>query len=138
MVGQPPQRGFHQRRRALEPLVVLALAQQQREQVPDLLRRGAQPVPLVVIAQQHLRDRQADQLGVGHLRRLARAAAAKTQGGDAAVGQLHVECDQESAQVGDHDEFPWSDVQMRRSWTLFAYPSPITCGMSRHIVRGVG
>jgi hypothetical protein len=47
------------------------LAQQPGKQVPDLLRRGAQPVPLVVMTQQHLRHGQADQLGVGHLRRLA-------------------------------------------------------------------
>jgi hypothetical protein len=33
--------------------------------------RRPQPVPLVVIAQQHLCHRQADQLGVGHLRPLA-------------------------------------------------------------------
>jgi len=29
-------------------------------------------------------------------------------------------------------------MQTRRSWTFFACPSPITCGVSRHIVRGVG
>jgi NADPH:quinone reductase-like Zn-dependent oxidoreductase len=33
-----------------------------------LVNSRAQPVPLVVIAQQHLRHRQADQLGAGHLR----------------------------------------------------------------------
>jgi hypothetical protein len=59
MLGQPAQRGLHQRRGRLDPVVVLALPQQPREQVPDLLRRGAQPVPLVVIAQQHLRHGQA-------------------------------------------------------------------------------
>jgi len=72
VIGQPPQRGLHQRRRALEPLVVLALAQQPGKQVPDPGPGGAQPVPLVVVAQQHLRDGQADQFGVGYLRRLAR------------------------------------------------------------------
>jgi len=43
------------------------LPQQPREQVAYLLRRGAQPVPLVVIAQQHLSHRQAGQFGIGHL-----------------------------------------------------------------------
>jgi hypothetical protein len=50
--GQPPQRGLHQQRRGLEPGVVLALAQQPREQVPDQPRRGAQSVPLVIGPQQ--------------------------------------------------------------------------------------
>jgi hypothetical protein len=61
------------------------------------LTPGAQPVPLVVEAQQHLRHRQADQLGIGHLRRLARPASAQAAGRDDAVGQLHVKCGQESA-----------------------------------------
>jgi hypothetical protein len=42
------------------------------------------------------------QLGVGHLRRLAQPGPGQPQRGDDAVGQLHVECDQESVQVGDH------------------------------------
>jgi hypothetical protein len=49
----------------------LVLASAAGKQVPDALGRGAQPVPLVVIAQQHLRHGQADQLRVGYLRRLA-------------------------------------------------------------------
>jgi len=61
-------------------------------------------VPLAVIAQQHLRHRQAHQLGVGHLRPLARPGAGKVQRGDDAVGQLHIERDQESVQVDDHDD----------------------------------
>ena len=64
----------------LQPGVVLALPQQPREQVPDPVRRGAQPVPLVVIAQQYLSHRQADQFGVGHLRRLPRAGGRTRQG----------------------------------------------------------
>jgi hypothetical protein len=66
---------------AFQPDVALALPQQSREQVPGLLRRGARPVPLVVIAQQHLRHRQARQLGVGHLRRLARPAPTRLREG---------------------------------------------------------
>jgi hypothetical protein len=51
------QRRLHQRRGGLEPVVVLALAQQPGKQVPDALRRGPQPVPLVVIAQLALANR---------------------------------------------------------------------------------
>ena len=104
VVSQPAQRRFHQRRGGLDPVVVLALAQQPGKQVPDLPGRGAQPVPLVVIAQQHLRHGQAHQLGVGDIRRLARPGPGEPQRGDDAVSQLHVECGQESVQVGDHDD----------------------------------
>jgi hypothetical protein len=101
---------LHQRRRGLQPLVVLALAQQPGEQVPHAGGSGPQPVPLVVVAQQHLRHGQAGQLGVGHLRRLSRPGPGAAPRGDDAVGQLHVECGQKSVQVGDHDGFPRSDV----------------------------
>ena len=93
-----------------QPQVVLALAQQSREQVPDELRRGAQPAPLAVAAQQDLRDGQAGQLGVGDLRRPARPAAAEPAQRDDPVGQFHVECGQESVQVGDHDGLQGPDV----------------------------
>jgi hypothetical protein len=43
------------------------LPQQAGEQVPGPGWSGAQPVPLVVMAPQHLRRRQARQLSVGHL-----------------------------------------------------------------------
>jgi len=59
-------------------------------------------VALVVVAQQHLGDRQADQLGVGHNRRTARAAAVCPTGGDDPVNQFHIECDEKGVQVGDH------------------------------------
>ncbi len=78
--------------------------------MPDVPGGGAQPVPLVVIAQQHLRHRQAHQLGVSHLRRLTRPGPAQAERRDDAVGQLDVECGQESVQIGDHDDLPRSDV----------------------------
>ena len=110
LVRQPPQRGLYQRGGGLQPLVVLALAQQPGKQVPGPGGCGAQPVPLVVKAQQHLRHRQACQLSVGDLRRLARPGPGQSPGGDDAVGQLGIECDQKSVQIGDHDDFPRSDV----------------------------
>jgi len=67
-------------------------------------------VPLIVIAQQHRRHRPAGQLGIGHLRRLARPGPGQAERGDDAVGQFDLKCGQESAQVGDHDDFPRSDV----------------------------
>ena len=85
-------------------------AKQPGEQVPDQPRRDPQPVPLVITPQQHLRDGDARQLSVGHLRPAARPAAGESAHGDDAVGQLHVECGQESVQVGDHDGLQGPDV----------------------------
>ena len=96
VIGQTAQRGLHQRRGGHDPVVVLGLAQQPGKQVPDLPGRGAQPVPLIVEAQQHLRHGQADQLGVGHLGRLARTGPGEPERGEDPAGQLDVTCDQES------------------------------------------
>ncbi len=93
-----------------QPLVVLRLVQQPQEQLPDPRAGSPQPLPLVVEAQQPLRHGQADQPGVGHLRRLARPGPGRAGRGDNAVGRLDVECGQKSVQVGDHDDFPRSDV----------------------------
>jgi hypothetical protein len=46
---------------------MIALAKQAGEQVSHPGGGGPQPVALVVVAQQDLRDGQADQLGIGHL-----------------------------------------------------------------------
>jgi hypothetical protein len=68
-------------------------------------------VPAVVLAD----DEQArvlaaaERAGVGHRRPLPRPGPGKAQRGDDAVGQP-LECDQESVQVGDHDDFPRPDV----------------------------
>jgi hypothetical protein len=67
VVGQPPQRGLHQVGHPSQPAVVGGLRQQAGEQVPDPRWCGPQPVVFVVVAQQHLRHRQADDLGVGDL-----------------------------------------------------------------------
>ena len=111
VIGQPPQRRLHQRRERLAAGRCTRLAQQPGEQVPDPAERGAQPVPLVVIAQQHLRHRQARPA-----RRRSPPAACpardrvKPARGDDAVGQFHVECGQESVQVGDHGGLQGPDV----------------------------
>jgi hypothetical protein len=85
-------------------MVVLALAQEAGKQVPHPGGGGPQPVAFVVVAQQHLGDGQADQLGVGDLRGTAWAAPADAKGGDDPVGEFHVPCDQEGVQVGDHED----------------------------------
>jgi hypothetical protein len=103
VVGQPAQGGLQQVGGTAQTPVVFGLGQQPGEQVPDPGRRGAQPVVFVVVAQQHLGDRQADQFGVGHGGRAARADAAPwPQGGNDPVGHLDVQCDKKSVQVGDH------------------------------------
>ena len=49
--------------------------------MPDPLARGPQPVPFVIEPQQYLGHGQADQFGVGDLRRLARPRRADPQAG---------------------------------------------------------
>ena len=96
--------------RVFSRCVVLALAQQPGEQVPDppRLRRAASA------ARRHNAAAPAPRPGRPARRRSPPAACpartGRTQRGDDAVGQLDVECGQESVQVGDHDDFPRSDV----------------------------
>src|SRR6266700_8403063 len=54
---------------------------------------SAQPVPLLVMAQQDMCDGQADQLGVGYVQGLAWTGPGEPARGDDAVGQFHIECD---------------------------------------------
>jgi hypothetical protein len=96
-----------QRRGGLEPLVIARLTRQVREQVPQPPVAQAQPVMLAAGAQQHLRDRQAHQLSIGQLFRLAPATA---DGRDHMIVDLHIQCGQEGVQVVRHS----------RSWA----PSP--------------
>jgi hypothetical protein len=104
--------GFQQVGGGAQALVVFGLGQQPREQVPDPGGRGPQPVVFVVVTQQHLGDRQADQLGVGDGDWAARAAGTPPwpQRGDDPIGQLHVQCHEKSVQVGDHEGLHGSDV----------------------------
>jgi hypothetical protein len=73
------------------------------EQVPEPGAAQPQPVMLRPGAQQHLRHRQAHQLGVGQPFRLARPALA---GWDHVVAGLHIQCGQEGVQVCCHER-PW-------------------------------
>jgi hypothetical protein len=107
--GQPAQAGLQQVSGTAQAPVVFGLRQQPGEQVPDPRWCRAQPVVLVVGAQQDLRHGQADQFGVGDLGWTARAAA-WPQGGDDPVGHLDVQCGHKSVQVGDHGRPQGSNV----------------------------
>jgi hypothetical protein len=104
VIGQPTQGVLQQVSGTAQAPVVFGLGQQPGEQVPDPGGGRAQPVVFVVEAQQHLGHGQTDQLGIGDGGWAARAGTAPwPQGGDDSVGQLHVQCDEESVQVGDHE-----------------------------------
>jgi hypothetical protein len=68
---------------------------------PEL--REPDPAPLAVDFQQHLRDRQTDQLGIGQSWPAAPALACRNH----MIVDLHMECGQEGVQVVRHS----------RSWT---------------------
>jgi hypothetical protein len=68
------------------------------EQVPQPVGDRPQPATLGVIAQQHLRDRQADQLGVRQPGPAARPAAGFQQLVDG-----DVQCDDEVVEGGVHE-----------------------------------
>ncbi len=89
---------------SLGPAHIEALLRKWLKILPNPRGGCAQPVPLIVMAQQHLRHRQAGQFGVGHLRPLPRPGPGKTQLGNDAVGQLHIECGQKGVQVGGHGD----------------------------------
>jgi hypothetical protein len=66
--------------------------------------QGKEPA-VVGDREEHLRDRQRDELGVGNARRMP---------GPAALGQeivdAHVKCDDESVEVGEHETTSVVDV----------------------------
>jgi hypothetical protein len=88
-----------QRRRGLEPLVVAGLFRQVGEQVAQPAVAHPQPVMLAAGPQQHLRHRQADQLGIRQALELAPAAPGRQ---DHVIVDLHVQFDQEGVQVVRH------------------------------------
>ncbi|GAA1533284.1 hypothetical protein GCM10009678_14540 [Actinomadura kijaniata] len=67
--------------------------------MPDPHRRDPQPMALGVTAQQHLSDRDADQLGIGQPRRPAPSAPPRWQD---VVVQMNVECGHKGVQVCFH------------------------------------
>ena len=100
LAGQVIDRRGQQRRGGFQPLVVPRLMGQVGEQVPQPGVAHPQPVMLRPGAQQHLRHRQAHQLGVGQLLRLAGPAPARW---DHMIVDLHIQCGQEGVQVCCHE-----------------------------------
>ena len=80
--------------------MVAGLMRQVGEQVPEPGVAQPQPVVLQPRAQQHLRHRQAHQLGIGQLLRPARATPAR---GDHMVVDQHIQCRQEGVEVCSHE-----------------------------------
>jgi hypothetical protein len=88
--------------------------------VPEPLAGQAQPAPLGVAAEQHLGDRQADQLGVTELGPATRPDPRAEQ-----VIDHDVECDDEGVEVGVHEASLEVDVAFATP-TLGALVSVVT------------
>lgn len=88
----------HQLRRQLpQPLVEAGLAGDVGKQMPEPLLGEPQEAPLVRAVEQHLRDRQADQLAIGDPRRPAKAPSGRQE-----IIDQHVKAGQQSVEVGGH------------------------------------
>ncbi len=90
---------------APHPLVVARLLGKVGEQMAEPAHREAQEVPLARDVEQDLRDRQADQLGVGDLWASPRTRPARQD----FISQ-HVKCDQEGVEIGGHAATSMVDV----------------------------
>jgi len=86
------------RRERTDALVVARLLGQIRKQVSKPPARPGQELPITGAVQQHLRDGQADQLGVSDPARAARTAPV-----DEELVSQDVESDQERVEAGGHD-----------------------------------
>ena len=97
---------LHQlRRERPQPFVEARLARDVGEQVTEPLLREAQEAALVRAIEQHLRDRQADQLAVGDPRR-----APEPPSGRQEIINQHVKARQQGVEVGGHNGLLWSTV----------------------------
>jgi hypothetical protein len=86
------------RRERAQPTVVARLVDQLREQVAQPPPRQRQELTIVGHAQQDLRDRERDQLAIGQLRRTSGATTGLQE-----VVDLHIECDDEGVEGGEHE-----------------------------------
>ena len=80
-----------------DALVVAGLLGQVGEQMPEPVARQREELPIVGQPEQHLADRQGDQLGVGDPRRMSRARPGRKE-----VVDLHVKCSRKGVEVGVH------------------------------------
>ena len=106
LIGEPAQRGLHQRRETPQPQVVLALAQQPGDRRPISLgairsqRRSSSNRSNTCATAMHVSSASVT-AGL-----LARPPPGQSARGNDAVVQFHVKCGQESVQVGDHGWAP--------------------------------
>jgi hypothetical protein len=88
-----------------QALVVAGLLGQIREQVPQAPARQGEELAVVGNRQEHLGDRQRDELGVGDPRRPTRTAALGQE-----IVDAHVKCREQSVEVGEHETTSVVDV----------------------------
>ena len=106
-----------------QSLVVAGLVGQMREQMPQPAIADPQPAVLVMAAQQHLGDGQADQLGVRQPRLAARMPTPWV--GTQQVVDGDVQCDDEVVETGVHEASLEVDVA-RATPTLGGLVSVVT------------
>src|SRR5215211_2349125 len=83
-----------------QALVVGGLLGPVREQMPEPVASDREEPPIVGNAQEHLRDRERDELAIGDLRRSPGAGARRKPQQE--VVDPHVKCDDEGVKVGEH------------------------------------
>jgi hypothetical protein len=81
-----------------QPAVVARLVDQHREQMPEPVARERQELAIVRQPQEHLADRERDQLGVAQLRRAARTSPTFEE-----IIDLDIKCDSEGVEGGEHE-----------------------------------
>ena len=118
--GQDVQDLGDQRRGPAQAAVVGGLAADVGEQVPEPVGDRAQPAAFGAVAQQDLGHGQADELAVGQLGWVARAAAGFEQLVDG-----DVQCDDEVVETGVHEASLEVDVALATP-TLGGLVSPVT------------
>src|SRR5918998_2628276 len=112
------------RRQLTDALVVARLLRQIRKQVPQAVARDRQEPAVTGTIQQHLRNGQTDQLGIGNPGRPASATARQQE----VIGQ-HVESDEERVEAGGH----WaSKVDGARTPSVFDTSTALSRGPARN------
>src|SRR5215207_1016973 len=85
-------------RERAQALVVARLLRQIRKQMPEPVARQREELPVIRQPQEHLRDGQRDELGVGDPRRAAGPLPAWQE-----IVNPHVKCRDEGVEVGEHE-----------------------------------
>ena len=88
------------RTKGTQALVIGGLLGQIRKQMSEPVAGDREETSVVGDTQEHLRDRQADELAVGDLRRAARPSARRQR--EQEVIDAHVKSDDEGVEVGVH------------------------------------